>query len=617
MDYKDLLYAPSSGYKLEKICLEGTWQGIIDEIGAWAWNSSSGKQILWLKGLAGTGKSSIAHTIGKQFDEQHHLGSFFCFDISSKPPRAPEHLFPTIAVNLAGFDNYWNTALWNVIKNDPSLCTTDSVQRQFGEFFLKPADSLRVVGPILIIIDALDECGDASSRKILLEMLATRMSTLPGNFKLLVTSHPEKDIVSAFENCSHICSKDMDNIEPKETQNDVFTYFQVHLKDHKSEFDKIWPDWCDQLAKKSEGLFQWASTACLFITDLFVMPIDQLNLVLGKFKSESLNELYSQIVTRAFPKEQGRDQLKTILGTLFVAKEALTISEVIAVIALIPDIPSKVIKQILQHLGSLFRGVSGDAAAVVPLHTSLLYACCFWASHLGCIEVKNDILVELEKFVQTRLLYWLEVLSLTSRVPEAISSLQIAATWAKNAHSASILSDMQQFISTFWRPINESVGHIYLSALAFCPENSAVLNNYSAHFGNKIKLISNRHINWSGSLNVFQGHAKYVLSVAFSPDGTKIVSVSDDMTIRLWDAATGKSIGSPFEGHTDTIISVAFSPDGTQVVSGSDDNTIRLWDAAIDTPTEPSPNVNSPQSDSLNMSAPPSGLPESPLTGRF
>jgi WD domain, G-beta repeat len=76
----------------------------------------------------------------------------------------------------------------------------------------------------------------------------------------------------------------------------------------------------------------------------------------------------------------------------------------------------------------------------------------------------------------------------------------------------------------------------------------------------------------------FKGHQKAVLAVAFSPDGTKIISGSVDKTIRLWNASTGEPIGNPLKGHRYSVVSVAFSPDGTKIVSGSDDKTIRLWD---------------------------------------
>lgn len=76
-----------------------------------------------------------------------------------------------------------------------------------------------------------------------------------------------------------------------------------------------------------------------------------------------------------------------------------------------------------------------------------------------------------------------------------------------------------------------------------------------------------------------RGHTSYVYSAYFSPDGKRIVSASEDKTIRIWDTETRRQIGRPLEGHTWAVLCASFSPDGKRIVSGSFDKTIRIWDA--------------------------------------
>ena len=96
-------------------------------------------------------------------------------------------------------------------------------------------------------------------------------------------------------------------------------------------------------------------------------------------------------------------------------------------------------------------------------------------------------------------------------------------------------------------------------------------------------------------------HSQPITSVAFSPDGTKIVSGSWKQTIKVWDSGALSPQNRPSfakkgrllacladklellsektNAHSDVISSVAFSPDGTKIVSGSWDQTIKVWDS--------------------------------------
>ena len=69
----------------------------------------------------------------------------------------------------------------------------------------------------------------------------------------------------------------------------------------------------------------------------------------------------------------------------------------------------------------------------------------------------------------------------------------------------------------------------------------------------------------------------FVGSVALSPDGTRLVAVSDE-AFKLWDVATGQAVRTS-EGRYGSIWSIAFSPDGTRIVWGNS-KTLTLWDAA-------------------------------------
>jgi WD40 repeat protein/serine/threonine protein kinase len=81
------------------------------------------------------------------------------------------------------------------------------------------------------------------------------------------------------------------------------------------------------------------------------------------------------------------------------------------------------------------------------------------------------------------------------------------------------------------------------------------------------------------SLITLHGHSDMVGSVAFSPDGKRIVSSSADKTIKIWNAANGTEI-TTLTGNESTIYNAVFSPDGKLIVSSCKDGTIKVWNVS-------------------------------------
>ncbi len=77
-------------------------------------------------------------------------------------------------------------------------------------------------------------------------------------------------------------------------------------------------------------------------------------------------------------------------------------------------------------------------------------------------------------------------------------------------------------------------------------------------------------------VTTLQGHSYPVYSVAFSPDGKYLASVSEDSTIKLWSVESQMEL-TTLQGYSYAVYSVASSPDGKYLASGSEDNTVKLW----------------------------------------
>ena len=80
-------------------------------------------------------------------------------------------------------------------------------------------------------------------------------------------------------------------------------------------------------------------------------------------------------------------------------------------------------------------------------------------------------------------------------------------------------------------------------------------------------------------LKTLYGHTDRIRAVTFSPDGAILASGSEDLTIKLWNASTGQYLRD-LRGHTDRVTCLVSDPDGRTIISGSDDETIKIWSIA-------------------------------------
>jgi WD40 repeat protein/uncharacterized caspase-like protein len=132
------------------------------------------------------------------------------------------------------------------------------------------------------------------------------------------------------------------------------------------------------------------------------------------------------------------------------------------------------------------------------------------------------------------------------------------------------------------RELRRFTGHAKaLTSVAFSPDGTLALS------GSDDKTLKLWEVASGRELRSFTGHKDNVSSVAFSPDGRFVLSGSNDSTLKLWEASSGRELRSfasgrefnSFTGHASNVRSVAFSPDGKRIISGGADGTMRIWDA--------------------------------------
>ncbi|HQH72442.1 MAG TPA: WD40 repeat domain-containing protein, partial [bacterium] len=122
-------------------------------------------------------------------------------------------------------------------------------------------------------------------------------------------------------------------------------------------------------------------------------------------------------------------------------------------------------------------------------------------------------------------------------------------------------------------PVRMLTGHTgSVTSVAFSADGSKLLSGSQDNTALLWDVASGQPV------RVFRGHAGAVNGVAFLPGGSRLLTGSEDRTARLWDAETGQALVT-FSGHNGAVNAVAAAPDGKTVLTGSRDNTAKLWDA--------------------------------------
>ncbi|KAL4865206.1 hypothetical protein BDV12DRAFT_200398 [Aspergillus spectabilis] len=206
------------------------------------------------------------------------------------------------------------------------------------------------------------------------------------------------------------------------------------------------------------------------------------------------------------------------------------------------------------------------------------YAALFWVSHLK--NTSNDIdKSQVSTFLHTKLLEWLECLSLLDRLPKAIDALKELENILKDDCTAlALVQDAMRFLLRHYHTLSHWPLQIYSSAVIFSPESSVVKRENLHKIPVWLAKAPPMENSWSPMIQTLRGHSETVEIVAFSPDGKQIASGSKDGTIKLWDAITG-SLQQTLSGHSEEISAMAFLPDSKLIISGTRGGSVMLWDS--------------------------------------
>ncbi|KAK6977148.1 WD40 repeat-like protein [Favolaschia claudopus] len=467
-------------------CLAGTRIKIIADITEQL-TTVSKSPIIWLSGVAGSGKSTIATSISEYFRALGRLGAWIRFARNDVRHSDPITVLHAIVSGLAQAHPDIEQAICRALSRDSHLVEAP-IEKQFHELLLGPLNTVKehLVGPFIVIIDALDECAQ-DSRRTMINLIANFFPKLPMAIRILITSRPDADITRGFRNVKSVDEKCL--ITDSE---DISLYIgnRLHKIQQEHNLGLSWPgkNKMQRLMSLSGNLFIWAVTALNLVEGAF-QPRKHLDALLEtSFKEDTLDQLYTlALISNGYWNDPEFQKSATlILATIALCKLPLTDTVIDSILGLEDGLTA----QVLTHFGAVIQWNPGQPAQTLhasfgdfllhsaskknpwffeiaeanktltlgcltvlqkclrfniynfpdsyllnsevpglaesPLPVGLIYASRFWGSHLADTEYDDKIVELLGDFLMNQFLFWLEIVSVQQVVSFAGKALQFA-----------------------------------------------------------------------------------------------------------------------------------------------------------------------------------------------
>jgi NACHT domain len=325
------------------ICLQDTRVDVLAEIYAWA-DGYGDQCIFWLNGIAGTGKSTIARTIADYYYQQDRLGASFFFSRGGGDVGHADKFFTTIAWQLAKRLPMLKSDICRVLKEHQDVAT-QTPRDQWSQLIRGPLSRLNghsVPLPLVLVIDALDECDGENDVQRILQLLAEARGLDTVRLRIFMTSRAETPIRHGFCRMPETQHQDLilHNISPSIVEHDIFVFLEHHLRVISQEYF-LGIDWpakqiIDSLVWKTGGLFVWAATACRFIRGGRQFAAKRLTQILQDDTAvaspeDKLNEIYKVILTNCIRDEyddteraEWCQKFKDVVGTIIILLSPLS-----------------------------------------------------------------------------------------------------------------------------------------------------------------------------------------------------------------------------------------------------------------------------------------------------